>query len=444
MIQVDDPARADEIGAAVDARFANSPAETKTSTEQAFSQTFASQVGNIGAIMTAILIAVLFTILLITANTMASRFASARASWRYLKTLGFSDGRVMTLVMLESCLLAIVGGGLGLASAMCLIGQGDPTGGFLAAFAIPPRDLALGCALVWALGLGSGIVPGMVATPCASSTRCAKSRCDSQPGRHRHRPDPADAAATSRLVRGRRRRRDRVVIVFVAVLSIAEGFLAALSGAGSPDTAIVMRGGSTAETTSALANDATRIIKDAPGVLRDGSGPVASAELFVVVDVPKRGTGTDANVPLRGVEPAAFRVREEVRIVEGRPFREGTNEIIVGRSAANQFEGLELGATPRWGESSWEVVGIFEADGTLSESEIWCDARVLQPAYRRGNTYQSVLARLDSEEAFPGFRDALASDPRLDVMVEREDVFYVGQSQLIHSIITGIGTVIAS
>ena len=234
-----------------------------------------------------------------------------------------------------------------------------------------------------------------------------------------------------------------VVIVFVAVLSIAEGFLAALAGAGSPDTAIVLRGGSTAETTSALATDATRIIKDAPGVLRDGSGPVASAELFVVVDVPKRGTGIDANVPLRGVEPAAFRVREEVRIVEGRPFREGTNEIIVGRSAANQFEGLELGATPRWGESSWEVVGIFEADGTLSESEIWCDARVLQPAYRRSNTYQSVLARLDSEDAFPGFRDSLASDPRLDVMVEREDVFYVGQSQLIHSIITGIGTVIA-
>ena len=234
-----------------------------------------------------------------------------------------------------------------------------------------------------------------------------------------------------------------VVIVFVAVLSIAEGFLAALAGAGSPDTAIVLRGGSTAETTSALATDATRIIKDAPGVLRDGSGPVASAELFVVVDVPKRGTGIDANVPLRGVEPAAFRVREEVRIVEGRPFREGTNEIIVGRSAANQFEGLELGATPRWGESSWEVVGIFEADGTLSESEIWCDARVLQPAYRRGSTYQSVLARLDSEDAFPGFRDSLASDPRLDVMVEREDVFYVGQSQLIHSIITGIGTVIA-
>ncbi len=164
VIQVDDPARADEIGAAVDARFANSPAETKTSTEQAFAQTFASQVGNIGAIMTAILIAVLFTILLITANTMAQSIRERTSELAVLKTLGFSDGRVMTLVMLESCLLAIVGGGLGLGIGYVLIGQGDPTGGFLAAFAIPPRDLALGCALVWALGLGSGIVPGMVAT----------------------------------------------------------------------------------------------------------------------------------------------------------------------------------------------------------------------------------------------------------------------------------------
>ena len=234
-----------------------------------------------------------------------------------------------------------------------------------------------------------------------------------------------------------------VVIVFVAVLSIAEGFQAALAGAGSPDTAIVMRGGSTAETTSILGLDNTRIIKDAPGIRRDRDGPVASAELFVIVDVPKRSNGIAANVPLRGVEPAAFDIREEVRIVEGRTFRPGTNEIIVGRSAVNQFEGLELGTTQRWGESAWEVVGIFEADGTLSESEIWCDARVLQPAYRRGNSYQSVLARLDSEAAFQGFKDSLTTDPRLDVMVEREDVFYLGQSQMIHGIITGIGTVIA-
>ena len=235
-----------------------------------------------------------------------------------------------------------------------------------------------------------------------------------------------------------------VVLVFVAVLSIAEGFRAALAGAGSPDTAIVMRGGSDSELSSALALADTRIIKDAAGVQRAGSGPVASAELFVVVDVPKRSTGTVANVPLRGVEPAAFGVREEVRLVEGRIFRPGTNEIIVGRMATSQFTGLELGSVRRWGESEWEVVGIFEADGTLAESEIWCDARVLQPAYRRGDSFQSVLARLESADVFDRFRTALTTDPRLDVMVEREDAYYRGQSDLVHALITGLGTIIAA
>ena len=234
-----------------------------------------------------------------------------------------------------------------------------------------------------------------------------------------------------------------VVIVFVAVLSIAEGFRAALTGAGSPDTAIVMRGGSDSELSSGITLATTRIVKDAPGVQRGDGGPVASAELFVVVDVPKRSTGSPANVPLRGVEPAAFRVRDEIRIVEGRIFRPGTNEIIVGRSAANQFAGIDLGSTQRWGESTWEVVGIFEADGTIAESEIWCDARVLQPAYRRGDTFQSVFAKLDSAGDFDAFKDALTTDPRLDVMVEREDDYYSGQSEAITGIITGIGTVIA-
>ena len=234
-----------------------------------------------------------------------------------------------------------------------------------------------------------------------------------------------------------------VVIVFVAVLSIAEGFQAALTGAGSPDTAIVLRGGSDSELSSALALASTRIVKDAAGIRRTDGAPVASAELFVVVDVPKRSTGSVANVPLRGVEPAAFEVREEVRIVEGRAFRPGTNEIIVGRGALNQFAGLELGSTQRWGESAWEVVGIFEAGGAIAESEIWCDARVLQPAYRRGDSFQSVMARLESADVFEAFKDALTTDPRLDVMVEREDVYYLGQSQAIHGIITGLGTVIA-
>ena len=217
-----------------------------------------------------------------------------------------------------------------------------------------------------------------------------------------------------------------VVLVFVAVLSIAEGFQAALTGAGSPDTAIIMRGGSDTELSSVLPLASTRIVKDASGVRRAAGGPVASAELFVVVDVLKRSTGTMANVPLRGVEPTAFDVRQEVRIVEGRAFRPGTNEIIVGRSTIAQFAGLDLGSMQRWGEGTWEVVGVFEAGGTIAESEIWCDARVLQPAYRRADSFQSVMAQLESAETFESFRDALTSDPRLDVMVEREDEYYAG------------------
>ena len=234
-----------------------------------------------------------------------------------------------------------------------------------------------------------------------------------------------------------------VVIVFVAVLSIAEGFRAAMVGAGSPDTAIVMRGGSDTELSSILDLASARIVSDATGVRRGDGGPLASAELFVVVDVPKRTTGTAANVPLRGVEPAAFDIRDELRIVEGRAFRPGTNEIIVGRSATLQFAGLDLGTTQRWGESTWEVVGIFEADGTIAESEIWCDARVLGPAYRRGDSVQSVFAKLDSAATFDTFRDALTTDPRLDVMVERETDYYAGQSELMTGIIRGVGTIIA-
>lgn len=235
-----------------------------------------------------------------------------------------------------------------------------------------------------------------------------------------------------------------VVLVFVAVLSIAEGFRAALADAGSPDTAIVMRGGSDTEVTSSLPLADTRIIKDALGVRRNADGPVASAELFVVVDLLKRGTGTVANVPLRGVQPAAFRVREEVRLVEGRVFRPGTNEVIVGNLATTQFLGLELGSIQRWGETEWKVVGIFEADGTISESEIWCDAGVLQPAYRRGDLFQSVLARLESPESFDSFQAALMTDPRLDVMVQREDVHFRAQSDLVYALITGLGTIIAA
>lgn len=235
-----------------------------------------------------------------------------------------------------------------------------------------------------------------------------------------------------------------VVGVLVAVLSIGEGFRKTLVSAGSADTALVLRSGSDSEMMSGIGRDDTRIISEAPGVLRAAQGPVASSELYVVVDVPKRSTGTDANVPLRGVQPAAFQVRDEVKIVEGRSFEPGRSEVIVGRAANVEFAGLDLGSKLRWGSTEWTVVGIFEAGGALSESEVWCDVGVLQPAYRRGETFQAVYAKLESPDSFDQFKDALTADPRLDVKVVRETEYYEAQSRALHSIISGLGLGIAS
>jgi putative ABC transport system permease protein len=234
-----------------------------------------------------------------------------------------------------------------------------------------------------------------------------------------------------------------VVVVFVSVLSIAEGFRAAMVKAGDPQRVIVMRTGSDTEMTSGFSGEDARLIMDTPGIQRGPNGPVASAELFVIVNHPLARTGTDANVPLRGVSPAVLQVRPEVRIVEGRMFESGRNEIIVGRAASRQFANLAVGSNVRWGESSWQVVGIFEANGSVAESELWCDARVLQPAYRRGNSYQSVYARLDSEDAFQSVKDAMTADPRLNVTVIREPEYYAAQSRVLQSVIRGVGFLIA-
>jgi len=235
-----------------------------------------------------------------------------------------------------------------------------------------------------------------------------------------------------------------VVATMVAVLAIAAGFQAALRGSGSRDTAVVLRGGSDTEMSSLLTLEDARIIADAPGVRRGAAGALASAEMFVVVDVPKRSTGTPANVPLRGVEPAALAIRRDLRIVQGRAFEPGRNEILVGIGAADQFDGLEIGRTLRWGVNEWVVVGHFSSGGTLWESELWCDARVLQPVYRRGSTVQAVYAKLESPEAFGPFKDALTADPRLDVKVQLEEDYFAEQSEALHTVITTLGFFIAT
>jgi putative ABC transport system permease protein len=235
-----------------------------------------------------------------------------------------------------------------------------------------------------------------------------------------------------------------VVIVFVSVLSIAAGFTAAMRGSGSGSRALVMRSGADSEMTSGLTGPEVEVIKQAPGARRDGQSALASAELFVIIDLPKKSTNSSANVPMRGVDRTALLVRDEISFIEGRMFEFGTNEIVVGRGASGQFAGLTLGNELKSGQNTWKVVGVFEADGGVAETEIWVDARVLQGAYRRGNTYQTVLARLDSSESFDTFRDWLLSNPQVNVQVRRETEYYAQQSQAMSRLIQGVGFAIAA
>ncbi|MCC7123420.1 MAG: ABC transporter permease [Acidobacteria bacterium] len=235
-----------------------------------------------------------------------------------------------------------------------------------------------------------------------------------------------------------------VVLVLVSVLSIGAGFTSVMRDSGSPSRALVMRSGADSEMTSGLSGPETDIIKQAPGLRRDGQTALASAELYVIIDLPKKSTGTPANVPMRGIEPATWPVRSDVTIVEGRAPQFGTNEIVVGRAASGQFSGLSLGSELVSGQNTWKVVGIFDAAGGIADTEIWCDARVLQGAYRRGNTFQLVLAQLDSVESFDTFRDWLTSNPQLNVQVTRETEYYAQKSQALSALIRGLGFGIAA
>ncbi len=234
-----------------------------------------------------------------------------------------------------------------------------------------------------------------------------------------------------------------VVAVLVGVLSMAAGFRQAMTVSSSPDAAIVLRSGADSEMVSGFSREQTQIIADAPGVARTARGPLSSAELFVIISLPKRATGRDANVPLRGVEAAALQVRDNLKIIQGRMFDWGKDEVIVGIGATREFAGLDVGSSIKVGRYEWPVVGMFSANGAVSESEIWTDAKVLQAAYNRGDSFQSVRARLASPGAFEKYKDSLTSNPQLTVKVSRQSEYYAEQSETMTRLITSLGFSIA-
>src|SRR5258706_7059445 len=234
-----------------------------------------------------------------------------------------------------------------------------------------------------------------------------------------------------------------VVAVFVGVFSIAEGFRAAMTPSGSDDVAIVLRSSADTEMTSGLSREETRLIADAPGLARNADGALASAELFVILNLPKRSTGTDANVPFRGVSKPAMAVRDGVKIIQGRTFESGRNEVIIGSGAARAFA-VDVGRKIRIGQNEWDVVGLLSGGGGAAESEIWTDVAVLQPAYHRGDSFQSVYAKLASPQSFEQFKTALTTNPQLKVKALREREFLADQSSMLTNFIKTIGFFIAA
>ena len=235
-----------------------------------------------------------------------------------------------------------------------------------------------------------------------------------------------------------------VVAVLVGVLSIGEGFQRVMQAAGSPESAIVLRGGADSEMTSVLLRDDIEIVRNTPGIAKLNGEPLSSPEQFVLVDLPKRSTNTDANVPMRGVTKTAFGVRPEVKIVEGKMFAWGTDEVIVGRAAQSQFAKTEVGTVLHFGQTQWKVVGVFRANGSISESDVWADAAVLAPAYHRGSSCQTIIVKLASAGSFQKFKDGLTSDPRVNLRIERETDYYAAQSRALRLLVTGLAAIVCS
>jgi len=236
-----------------------------------------------------------------------------------------------------------------------------------------------------------------------------------------------------------------VVAVFTALLAMAAGFESTLKATGSRDNAIILRGGSDAELNSAFDRDSTDLIKQEPGIRPGADGkPLASAELMVIAElIRKDDVKSGANVTLRGVEPAAFVLRPQLRIVNGRNFTPGLRELIVGRGVLKQFQGANIGQTLRMRGSAWQVVGEFEA-GDSHDSEMWADINVARSTFGRLGA-SSVLAALDGPDGLGRLKAAIAAEPRLSIDVLREQDYFSSQTKQFRAtigVLAGVVTVI--
>ena len=231
-----------------------------------------------------------------------------------------------------------------------------------------------------------------------------------------------------------------VVVVLLSFLAMAYGFQRTLKSAGAEDVVVVLRGGARSEINSVISREQVRLIEEGPGIARGADGkPLVSAELYLSVDGIKRSTQTKANLPLRGIGAEGAAVRKDIKLVEGRMFAPGSNEIVVGKSLVSQFQGFEPGQTVKFGTGRWQVVGVFAADGSVFESEIWGDLPVVQSLFKRNNVFQTVRARIDTPTALAALKTYVETDPRLKLDVKSEQDYFADQSQQTSDLIQKLG-----
>lgn len=230
-----------------------------------------------------------------------------------------------------------------------------------------------------------------------------------------------------------------VVFVFAAVLMLDAGLRGALSGTGSADNVLVIRKSAQSEVQSGVSRDQAALIESMPMIARGPDGaPLASKEVVVLNSLVKRSTGKRSNVPIRGLSAMGLTLRPQVQLVQGRMFRPGSTEIVVGSSVVAQFVGVEIGQSLRFAQREWTVVGIIDAGKSAFSSEIWGDAEQMQQAFRRPS-FSSVIARLADVEQFDSLEARIAADPRLSLDVKPERKFYEDQSKDLSRFITIVG-----
>ena len=233
------------------------------------------------------------------------------------------------------------------------------------------------------------------------------------------------------------------VAVMVSLLAMAEGLSKTIASTGQEDRALIFREGSNSEMSSGIAMTDLAIIENTQGIKKSEDGPMIAAEIFTIIDLKKKGAVDTSNLPLRGVQEMSFKIRPELKIIEGENFFPGRGEVIVGKGAANEYEGLELGNKIKIRDSEWTVVGIFSTGGDVHESEIWADLAVTQGAFRRGASASIAIVQMEENASITDLGATLELDPRLDLKVQGEADFYEEQSSGASNVIQVFGYAVA-